>query len=203
MSSRASMAAALLLDLRTPLARLSIAAQRLGREAVRPADQTLAVGMQDAVDELDARIDRILPLLVEFEATPTADLQPVAPILHGLAQRLRPALDASDITLTTTLPSETIEIDAHAARRLGATLVRSGAAWVGHRGTLELSVLADAAERGIQLRCERAPDAGTLDRCGAEVTLAPELSAHADRWIVTNETPDRVRISAWLGQAAS
>jgi len=199
---RSSMAAALLLDLRTPLARLSLAAQRFGREAARPTDRSLASGMQDAVNEIDARIDRILPLLVDAEVAPRADLQPAAPLLESLAARVRPALDACDITLTTSAPPHTVRIETHAARRLAATLVRGGAAWVGPRGSLELGVLTDGSQRGIELCCARAADAEATSQPERE-PIAPELSTHADRWVVTTEAPERIRISAWLAREIS
>jgi hypothetical protein len=198
------MAAALLLDLRTPLARLSLAAQRLGREAVRPADHALAAGMQDAVEELDVRIDSILPLLVDVEARPSTDRRLAASIFEQLAERLRPALDARGIELTIAPPPDTLELEVHAARRLAATLVQSGAAWAGPGGSLALGALSDDAAPAIELCCERAtPDASDPPTEPApELAVTPELRARAERFVVTPEAPNRVRVAAWLGASS-
>lgn len=200
MSERHATAATMVLDLRTPLARLSLAAQRFAREAVRPADQALAAGMQDAVLEIDTRIDRILPLLAPADPTLTTNRSAALPVFEQLQERLQPALEAQGIALDLMPPTETFEVDSHAIRRLSATLVHAGAAWVGDGGRLELRLVSGTpAAPALELTCIR--DAGgshasSLPR--PDFVIPPDLQALAEQFVLAPDPPNRIRISVSL-----
>ena len=203
MNERTSMAAAMVLDLRTPLARLSLAAQRQAREAARPSDQALAQGMQDTVLEIDAQIDRILPLLEPKTGSAAPSRRAAGPILAALVDRLRPSLEAQGIGLELAEPEPTIEIDPHAARRIAATLIDAGTGWVGEAGQLELSLQpGPGLALALALDCTRhGPDPGSAPT-PTQFVVTPELQALGEHVGLYPQTAGSLRIAVGLGDGA-
>ncbi len=92
---REALAAALTLDMRSPLARIELAASRLQREALTPSARSLADGVSAAVSELDALIARTVSVLVP---RPQAPSRPLRPALCAARARLAPSLAARGIS---------------------------------------------------------------------------------------------------------
>ncbi len=159
--AREAFGAALVLDMRTPLARAELAASRLLREAATPAARELAAGIGEAVAELDDLIGRALAvLLVRGAPAGSADL---AGVLAELRQRLGPVLAARGVTWAgAPLESAPVAGPPARVRACCVALLRAAAALAGPGGAFELEPLREAGRPGLRLR-----DAGPAQADGA------------------------------------
>ena len=80
--SRETLAAALAIDMRTPLARVELAASQIGREATTPMVRALGRSVSEAVEEVDRLIARMLKLLAPPVATREVEV-PLEDVLDG------------------------------------------------------------------------------------------------------------------------
>lgn len=151
--ARRPLAAAQLLDLRTPLSRVALAASRLGREAVTPAQHELAAILAEAVRDLDGRIEGILALLVDVgpRAGPREELRAVR---DAMRSRLGAALAARGIEWLDPPGDEpAVRGPAGLVRSLLVELLRLGSTWAGPGGSLRLAVAGREGGGGLVLSC--------------------------------------------------
>lgn len=191
--ARSTEAAARVLDLRTPLARIALTAERFCREAARPVDQALARGIRDAVDDVDARIDRILRLLVESD--PSGPRVPLDSLLAGLDARLAPALAARDIRLDIGSDDAPSAVDPHALRRLAVALLQGAAEWLGRGGIASLDALDLPEARGLRVRLI---PAAAQPPCGETSAFERELPALTSRWSLESSDAMQLEVMACL-----
>jgi len=185
--SRASVAAALLLELRTPLARVTLAASQLARSASSPASHGLAASIADAVSQIDAGIERVLPLLVNLPPRPAA-LEAIDVVLPAVLERLGPGIAAREVSLALeTQQAGGARCDPHTARRAAAALLQVGTAWLGRGGDARLSVARESERVGLRIECVGG-DASARDerafpslesRCSGEADVEHTVSAEA------------------------
>jgi len=148
-NARAAAAAARSVALRTPLARVQLAASRLEREAVTPAVARLVASISDAVAELDRGIADLLGVLVP-PAQPVTD-EDVAAALEVLRQRVAPSLCARGVEWTAGAGhAGPVPGNASLVRESAVALVREAAAALGAGGRVRLD-LAEAPDR-LELR---------------------------------------------------
>lgn len=195
-ASRPRVAAARLLELRTPLARVSLAASQLERESASPSSQALAATIGDAVDQIDAGIERLLPLLADAErsdAPPAA----LAEVIPALVRRLSPAIAAREARLVVDDSGfHAVRCDPHRTRRAGVALLRAAGHWLGRGGEIRLS-LAQADERaGLQVVCA---GGSTTLRDGAELQALESACPGADAEVQLHE--HEARATLWLDGA--
>lgn len=183
MSAHHALAAALALDLRTPLSRISLAVQQWARESDRPADSLRAAGIADAIAEIDSTIDRMLPLLVRTEGEHAR--APVSEALTQVRERLAPALRAINVQFEVAPGDLRASVADQRMRHLATELVRAGAQWLNGAGTLRLH--ADGPESALELCLEAHPLAPLRPRATGE-TFAAEIAPLADAWQVETST---------------
>lgn len=145
---RGPLAAALAVEMRTPLARIELAASQLAREATTPLSHDLASSISEAVRDLDALIGRALGLLLPSGSD--ARHEPLVPVLEEVQQRLGAVLGARGVRLELA-PHLDVRGDADRARRGALLLLRAGAPVVGDGGTLRIGLAADGARWGLAL----------------------------------------------------
>jgi signal transduction histidine kinase len=148
---RGPLAAALAVEMRTPLARIELAASQLVREAATPLARELAAGISEAVRDLDALIARSLGLLLPSAAE--ARHEPLGPVLEEVQERLHAALLARGVRLEQG-PRPGVRGDPERARRGALLLLRAGAPLVGEGGTLRLGLVADGVRWGLALELD-------------------------------------------------
>ncbi len=89
-------AAALGVEMRSPLARIELAASLLAREALTPTGRAHAEQIFDAVVQIDELVERSLRVLVP--RVPRAEeAKSLVPVLRDLRARFEPALSACDV----------------------------------------------------------------------------------------------------------
>lgn len=189
---RAELVAALVRELRTPLARVALAAGELEALAQQPAHAELAQRIEIALRAADAGIERVLALLCARENTALAI--DVESELARLRARIAPALAARGVTWqATAAPEPGVRIEATRLRRGALCLLRAGAGALDGGGWLRVSALRDASRSGLALECTPGPERGarlaTLElranaaALGASLELAPAAdAARAELW---------------------
>lgn len=195
--SRAPIAAALLAELRTPLARVALATSQIARESASPATHALVGSIAEAVSAIDAGIERVLPLLVEVEAH-SEPLAPLEGVIEPLLRRLGPALRAREVSLAVDAPSFVgVQCDAHRTRRGAAALLQAGSAWLGRGGALALCVAREGEALGLRLDCT---SRGAPPR--REEALR-DLASHCpgDVCVEHSESAEATRATLWLPRA--
>ncbi len=192
-SSTSASAATLVAQLRTPLARIQLAASQLEREATKPSLQHLAERIHDAVRELNTQIGTLRARLAGVtEPEPLSDS---VPVIDELCRRLVPIIELRNIRWQGfQKPTAAVRGNSDALRRVALRLLRVGAHWAGSGGALALHLEEDTERVCLRLDCSRAESipevdadadlrelralaalhAGTLECKGAE-TCHPEL----------------------------
>ncbi|MFQ5417008.1 MAG: hypothetical protein ACE5FL_08190 [Myxococcota bacterium] len=153
MNDPKTLAAALVLELRSPLARVELAVSQLAREANTPVARELVATISAAVAQADRDIDRIIALLVPLSPAPRRcdDLRPV---LARLRQRIAPVLEArGTICETRDLDGEPLRGDPVLVERAALALIRAGAALVGAGGRVSLGLAREGSRFGVVLEC--------------------------------------------------
>ncbi len=149
-------AAALSVEIRTPLAQIELAASQLFREALTPNAQARSEQIFEAVSAIDGLVDRMLRVLVprSGECEPDQDL---APVVSGLRRRFAPALAACGVDWKWGEPDDERVIgNLEQVRRLCTDLLHLALNLSGEGGrfTLELANKEQAVEAA--LFCRRA-----------------------------------------------
>lgn len=144
-------AAALSLEMRSPLARIELLASQLAREGATPRARSLACAISEAVGEIDLLIARSLELLAPSAWAPPgeADLRPV---LSAVRERLAPALAARGLRWLDQPSPDAVVGDPSLAREALVNLLREAAARAGNPAELELTLRGDAEGYGFHLR---------------------------------------------------
>lgn len=140
------------IEMRTPLARVELAASQLARDGTTPAARTLARGISEAVVELDRLIARSLCALVADVASRklAADCRGV---LTEVASRVSPVLRARRIRLQVESPaSSPAPGDLEEVRHAALVLVRAGTSLAPPGGALILWVEERRGRCGVGLR---------------------------------------------------
>ncbi len=154
---RDALAAALTADMRTPLARVELAATQLARDATTPADRELAAGISDAVAEIDQMIHRALEILLPREPDPTSRVD-VVPILERVCARVAPALEARGISWSLgAVPTGGVVGDPRLIEQAALALLRGGVAIAGSGGSLRMRLDKDADRYGVAVETVCAP----------------------------------------------
>jgi signal transduction histidine kinase len=158
---RRAMAAAHAVALRTPLARVQLAASQLERDAVTPHARRLALAIAEAVAELDTGITETLSVLVP-PAPPATD-DDVAVVLETLRQRVAPSLRARGVTWEPGPPAEApVPGNASWVREAAAVLAREAVVGVGAGGRLRIALVEGTGRLGLRLELEPAVAAPSL-----------------------------------------
>jgi K+-sensing histidine kinase KdpD len=143
--------------MRTPLARIELAASWLERENGTPAAQEMAAGIGEAVGDLDRMIAQLLTVLVPpvpIEAA-SEQLKDVIPELH---ERLAPVLAARGIRWEPPGAAPQAVGDSEAFRAAALVVVRAGANLAGPGGWLSVDFQKDEHRYGLRLECGAAED---------------------------------------------
>jgi signal transduction histidine kinase len=149
---RAQLASELLRELRTPLARISLAVEEISAHARHPAQTQLAARIEDALLSADAGIERVIGLLREPKIADRAI--DAARELARLRERVAPALAARGIEWPApelTAPSAEIRIDATQLRRGALCVLRAATEALASGGWLRIEVACDGVREGLRL----------------------------------------------------
>ncbi len=194
---RAELVAALVRELRTPLARVSLAAGELEAMALQPALAALARRIDAALRAADSGIERVLALLGARGADPEAAAVDAAEALAALRARVAPALAARGVDWRAPqAPAAPLRLDALRLRRGALCLVRAAARSLPAGGWLRVSPLSGEAGVGLELEC--AADAGpptglaSLEMRASAALLGASLELAA--------APDTGRARLWLAR---
>ncbi len=153
--AKEAFAAALAVNMRTPLASVELVASQLEREAATPTTRRLAARVSEAVSELDGLIDRLLAVLIPPGVAADC-VNDLGPVLERTRERLAPVLAARGVSWETPVPSPArIAGDPEQFRRLIAAMLRPAAAVAGVGGRISLSVEVAWERAGLTLHCER------------------------------------------------
>ena len=113
--------AAIVLDIRTPLSRVELAASRLAREDMPPRARDLAETIREAVAAIDRELENaVLALAPRAERTRSG----AGPVLEALRTRLAPVLEARGLELEIE-PAPEVELDPTVLRRAAIALTRA------------------------------------------------------------------------------
>jgi len=155
-----ALVAGMVSELRSPLARVELAASQLVRELATPGARALAACISEAVREADGGIERILPLLVPgVRSFQSAEL---GTVVARVCERLAPVLDARGTALVAGRPAACgARGDPRLFEQAALGLVRAGAILVGPGGRLELGLNVVDGQPGVAL-CG-SPGAGQTD----------------------------------------
>ena len=185
-----SLAAALALDLRTPLSRVALAIDELSRGASTPAQIALSRSVAEAVGELDARISRLVGILCEPVHSPDDDAvrEDIGGVLERLRVRLAPGIRARGVEWQPPRSdAPAARAESHLVRRSAVALLRAGVSWTGIGGALALSPAARTGAGGVRLECHPAgrhrPERDPIEELGSfasEHHLLLEASRRGD-----------------------
>lgn len=149
-------AAALSVEIRTPLAQIELAASQLFREALTPNTRAQSEQIFEAVAEIDCLVERMLRVLVprrrEWETQ-----QDLASVLSELRRRFAPALSACGVEWKWREPARSRVIgNLERVRRLCTELLHQALTLSGEGGQFTLGMV--QREQGIELTlfCRRA-----------------------------------------------
>jgi hypothetical protein len=205
---RAQLTSELVRELRTPLARIALAAEELAALARHPAQAELAARIEDALLVADASIERVLALLREQKAA-SCEIDAAAELAR-MRERVVPALAARGIEWPepeAARESAGIRIDATRLRRGALCLLRIGARALAQGGWLRIDAASDGARGGLRLTL--GAQSGTADalatselRAGA-ATLGASLELGDPAEPRSGETPERCDPRSARAAAAS
>ncbi len=172
-------AAALGVELRSPLAQIELAASQLGREALSPNARAQSEQIFEAVACVDELIERMLRVLVPPNRT-LAGVRALAPVIAELRKRFAPALEACGVQWVGQMDRDIVARgDGDRVRVLTTELLRLALVLCGEAGHFELAVR--EGQGGLELilgthRREPLADAGLAEgRAAVERTRAAAL----------------------------
>lgn len=148
-------AAALSVDIRTPLAQIELAASQLFREALTPNARTQSEQIFHAVAEIDELVERMLRVLVppRHRREPSGDL---APMLAQLRRRFVPALAACGVEWRMRdVTAESVHGDVEQVRRQCTELLHLALILSGEGGVFTLTLVGHEGSVEVSLFCRR------------------------------------------------
>jgi len=168
-----ALVAGMVSELRSPLARVELAASQLLRQLATPGARALAACISEAVREADRGIERILPLLVSgVRSFQSAEL---GTVVARVCERLAPVLDARGTSLVAGAPTAGgLRGDPRLYEQAALALVRAGANRVGPGGRLELGLTVADGQPGLNL-------------CGSPSAASPDAEADHARGLPTTD----------------
>ncbi len=113
--------ASTVMDLRSPLSRIELAASRLFREDMPPRAQDLAATIREAVSVIDGQLDAALQALAP--PSPPRPAEALGPVLVALAERMSPVLSARGFALQIEEVPELL-VEPSQTRRIALVLAR-------------------------------------------------------------------------------
>ncbi|MFT5444137.1 MAG: hypothetical protein ACI8W3_003189 [Myxococcota bacterium] len=149
-------AAALSIEVRSPLARIELAASQLYREALTPNARAQSDQIFEAVAEVDRLIERILRVLVppKHDAELSGDL---ALVLSELRTRFVPAFAACDVEWKwRDFPREPVIGNTESVRKLGTELLHLALTLSGNGGQFTLDASRRDTSISLSMFCRRA-----------------------------------------------
>jgi len=143
-------------ELRNPLAPIATAAKILRRKAIDDADVQTA---QSIIDRQSAHLTRLVEDLLDISriSRNKLELRPertdMATVINAAIETSRPIMDQFEHTLTVSLPSEPIFINADVVRlsQVFTNLLNNGAKFSKRSGTIKLSVQTDAQSVAVSV----------------------------------------------------
>lgn len=150
-----------ILRMRTPLARVELAASRLARSAATPATRGLVEGISEAVRQIDHEISDSLRV-IRPAAREQSDFGDARGVLTALRRRTAAVLQAYEIRWPPPDgEDQPILADRVAVEKAALVMLRAGIALAGRGGSVELSLVhhAEASRTGLRLAAEQAVDA--------------------------------------------
>ncbi len=176
-SQRDAELASTLLDLRSPLSRIELAASRLVREDMPPRARDLATIVRDSVAAIDSRLTLALRSL---ERPAVALPMEAAPVLEAVLQRIGPVLAARGFPLELD-PVPALQVDSRVLRRAVIALVRLAAERGQPGPPIRLTLRPDPVRPGLQVSYRPlGRDAGTQR---AARDAAAGLAVAAGGWL--------------------
>jgi signal transduction histidine kinase len=166
--SRISFYAALTLQMRTPLARIELAASQLEREDGTPAARGLAAGIGEAVGDLDRMITQLLGALVSPALGKDAGGK-LDDVILALHDRLAPVLAARGVRWDSPESTPKAFGDPDVLRVAALAVLRAGAEWAGPGGWLSLQIQEDEQYYGLRLEC------GAVEACAVQSRVEGSL----------------------------
>ncbi|MGI9538989.1 MAG: hypothetical protein ACR2N6_02435 [Miltoncostaeaceae bacterium] len=143
--------------LRTPIARIQLAAGRLEGLRHPPLASDVAGSLRDAVAELDRDVELLLGAL----ATPGgAARSSCARSLDEILARLAPALDARGCRCERERDVGSADDDACRVRRAALQLLRSGSRFAGRGGHLRIGLVAEPSRYAIRVEADAPSTSG-------------------------------------------
>ncbi len=195
-----SLVAARLLGLRTPLSRIALAASQLARDAQRPAALVQLTGIDQAVRDLDARIEALTQALVDLRPELPA-CQDVEATLAELHRRLAPGLEARGIDFRLCDgPAAGARAEPHTLRRGAVALLRAGASCTGPGGRLALRPARAAGILGLEIECRRRGGSAFAEPGEALEQLRDFAELHGAR-LERRVLPDGLAATLWLPES--
>lgn len=200
--SRETYVAAAAVNLRTPLARVGLAASQLERSAATPAHRELAGNISEAVLELDRGIEQLLQLVVPPRAGVEAE-EDVSEVLASVRERFAPVLAARGLRWRAPgSPPEVLPGTPDRARRVAVAMLRAATELTREGGSFALDVARDDEGIRFELVCdaeEQASDAmsgrwSTLRRVHDASTLVVAEGGH----FAISPSDDALRATARL-----
>jgi signal transduction histidine kinase len=152
-----------LLGLRTPLARIQLAASRMCRDGFPPLARSCGEAICDAVGELDGRLELAVAALAgEPAPTPSRDCE------HALEQVLRrvaPAFEARGCSCEQLPTAGSVLGDEARVRRGALQLLRVALRHAGPGGRVQVGLVDSAARYGLRVNAQ-GPEARQAEQLG-------------------------------------
>lgn len=188
-SGRDARIAASVVGLRSPLARIELAAGQLARDAATPSARDLAGRVSAAVSEIDSHIGRVLGFLAAGPSRPCADCRSD---LETVWARLAPVLRARGLAARLELPETPVPGDAESVRRAAVALVRDALADARAGDSLTVALRDEGPRYGVAL--EAAPRGSLASEPRFARGAAGALAARLEH------EPDAGRTILWIGR---
>jgi len=198
--------ASLIVAMRTPLARVELAATQLARSTMTPAAQSLATGISEAVSHLDERIaDALRALAAPAGGGEAADCRGV---LETLRKRMEPVLRARSVTWTDDPVSSEQPLlgDRTSCANDALTLLVAGMDFAGPGGRISLAIERGAdGGCGVSLRATRAGETDAVDGDPTDeiVTRVRNLTSPTGGTLECNEAEEGLCMTLWLRRGSS
>lgn len=165
-------AAALSVEIRTPLARIELAASQLFREALTPGARGQAEQIFEAVGEVDSLIERMLRVLVPPRRTMESNAD-LALVISELRRRFVPAFAACGVDwVWRDYPREPVRGNVDRVRRLGTSLLHLALTLSGSNGQFTLDATRSGQGVVLSLFCRRTDPWNGIQIASADAVIA-------------------------------
>ena len=146
--------AAALLGLRTPLARIQLAASRIRRDGSPPLARSCGDAICEAVEELDGRLELAVEALAPERIS--APMSACEGALDQVLRRVAPAFEARGCSCERTPAPGSVLGDEANVRRGALQLLRLALRFAGRGGHVRVGLLDDVARYGLRLSADGA-----------------------------------------------